>query len=67
MEYSLAISDKEGTHTVTADDDSCTSAALTAGKTYSQKFDKSGTYPFYCSFHGGKGGHDMSGVVNVTR
>jgi plastocyanin len=58
---------KEGTHTVTADDDSWTSAALTAGKTYSHKFDKPGTYAFYCSFHGGKGGHDMSGVINVTR
>src|SRR5262245_20019613 len=58
---------KEGTHTVTADDGSWTSAALTAGKTYSYKFDKPGEYPYYCSFHGGKGGHDMSGVVNVTR
>jgi len=58
---------KEGTHTITADDGSWTSAALTAGKTYSYKFDKPGKYPYYCSFHGGKDGHDMSGVVNVTR
>jgi len=58
---------KEGTHTVAADDGSWTSATLTAGKTYSQKFDKPGKYPYYCAFHGGKGGHEMSGVVNVTR
>jgi len=58
---------KEGTHTISADDGSWTSSALTAGKTYSQKFDKPGKYPYYCAFHGGKGGHDMSGVVNVTR
>ena len=58
---------KEGTHTVGADDDSWTSSALTAGKSYSQKFDKPGKYPYYCAFHGSKGGHDMSGVVNVTR
>ena len=58
---------KEGTHTVTADDGSWASAGLTAGKTFSHKFDKPGKYPYYCSFHGGKGGHDMAGVVNVTR
>jgi plastocyanin len=58
---------KEGTHTVTADDGSWASAGLTAGKTFSHKFDKPGKYPYYCSFHGGKGGHDMAGVVNVTQ
>src|SRR5262245_39309982 len=58
---------KEGTHIVTADDGSFSSAALTAGKTFSHKFDKPGKYPYYCSFHGGKGGHEMAGVVNVTR
>jgi plastocyanin len=57
---------KDGSHTVTADDGSWTSSALTAGKTYSYKFDKPGKYPYYCAFHGGKGGHQMSGVVNVT-
>jgi plastocyanin len=57
---------KEGTHTVTADDGSWTSPALFGGKTYSHKFDKPGKYPYYCSLHGGKGGHDMSGVVDVT-
>jgi plastocyanin len=58
---------KEGSHTVTADDGSWTSSTLTAGQTYSHKFDKPGKYPYYCTFHGGKGGHNMAGVVNVTR
>jgi plastocyanin len=57
---------KEGTHTVTADDGSWTSPTLSAGQTYSHKFEKPGKYPYYCKFHGGKGGQNMSGVVNVT-
>ena len=57
---------KEGSHTVTADDGSWTSSTLTAGQTYSHKFDKPGKYPYYCRFHGAKGGRNMAGVVNVT-
>ena len=58
---------KEGTHTVTADDDSWASPTLTAGKSHTQKFSKPGKYPYYCAFHGSKGGHNMAGVINVTR
>lgn len=58
---------KEGTHTVNADDGSFTSDTLTAGQTYSHTFDKPGRYPYYCSFHGSKGGHDMAGVIVVTK
>jgi plastocyanin len=58
---------KEGTHNVTADDGSWKSPTLTAGQTFTHKFDKPGKYPYYCTFHGGKGGHNMAGVVNVTR
>jgi plastocyanin len=57
---------QEGSHTVSADDGSWNSGALTAGKTYSYKFDKPGKYPYYCGFHGSKGGHEMAGVVIVT-
>ncbi len=57
---------KDGSHTVTADDGSFNSAALTPGKTFSHKFEKTGKYPYYCVFHGGKGGHNMSGEVIVT-
>ena len=38
-----------------------------AGKTFSRKFTKPGTYPYHCAFHGGKGGEGMSGTVVVTR
>jgi plastocyanin len=58
---------KDGTHTVTADDGSFQSPNLTAGKSFSKKFTKAGTYRYYCSFHGGAGGADMSGVVTVTK
>lgn len=58
---------KEGAHTVTADDGSWESPTLKAGQTFSRKFDRPGTHRYYCSFHGGKGGHDMSGVVRVVR
>src|SRR5437763_14571890 len=54
-------------HTVTADDGSFESPTLGAGKTFSRKFTKPGTYPSYCAFHGGKGGEGMSGTVVVTR
>ncbi len=58
---------KEGTHTVTADNGSFQSPNLTADKSYSHKFTKAGTYRYYCSFHGGAGGADMSGTVTVTK
>ena len=58
---------KEGTHTVTADDGSFESQALSAGQKFSHTFTKAGTYRYYCSFHGSTGGHDMAGTVIVTR
>lgn len=58
---------KDGTHTVTADNGSFQSPSLTAGKSFSHKFTKPGTYRYYCSFHGGAGGADMSGIVTVTK
>ena len=54
-------------HTVTADDGSFESPTLGAGKTFSRRFTKPGTYRYHCAFHGGKGGEGMSGTVVVTR
>ena len=59
--------DKEGTHTVMADDGSFSSDNLNAGQTFEHKFTKAGKYPYYCTFHGGKGGEDMAGTVTVVR
>ena len=58
---------KEGVHTITADKGAFESATLSAGQSYSHKFDKPGRYAYYCTFHGSKGGHDMAGLVIVTK
>lgn len=54
-----------GAHTVVADDGSFSSPTLAAGQTFSHKFTRKGTHRYYCSFHGGAGGHDMAGTVVV--
>jgi plastocyanin len=56
-----------GTHTVTADNGAFASDNLSAGQSFSFKFTKPGAYRYYCSFHGSKGGGDMSGMIKVTR
>ena len=54
-------------HTVNADNGSFESGNLTNGQSFSYTFDKPGTYRYYCTFHGGKGGSGMEGVVKVTK
>lgn len=56
-----------GRHTVEADNGSFKSDTLTDGKTFEHTFDKPGTYPYHCSFHGESGGKDMAGKIVVTR
>lgn len=58
--------DKEGTHTVKADDGSWESPTLSKGKTYSRTFDKPGKYGYYCTFHGSPH-QDMAGTVIVKK
>lgn len=58
---------KEGTHNITADKGIFESQTLSAAQKFSYKFEKPGTYRYYCSFHGSKGGHEMAGTVIVTR
>lgn len=38
-------------HTVTADDNSFTSATLNQGNTYSHTFSTAGSFPYHCNFH----------------
>jgi ribose transport system substrate-binding protein len=52
-------------HSVTADDGSFDSGTLANGQEFTFKFDTAGTYPYYCKFHGGKGGQGMSGTITV--
>src|SRR5262245_12910093 len=56
---------KGGRHTVEADDGSFKSDTLADGATFEHTFTKPGTYPYYCTFHGEKGGKDMAGKVIV--
>jgi len=53
-------------HTVTSDTDKFDSGDINPGQTFTLKLDQPGTYPYYCRFHGDKGGVDMSGVITVT-
>jgi plastocyanin len=57
--------DQGGRHDVTADDGSFKSSTLTAGQKFEHKFDSAGSYAYFCSNHGAKGGHDMAGKVTV--
>jgi len=54
-----------GKHTIEADNGAFKSGTLTAGGKFEFKFDTPGTYDYFCSFHGSKGGHDMAGKVIV--
>ena len=57
--------DSGGRHTVESDDGSFKSGTLTAGGRFEHVFDQPGTYRYYCSLHGDKGGKEMSGVITV--
>lgn len=58
---------KEGLHTIKSDTDAFVSKNLKAGDTFSYQFTKAGKYPYYCGFHGGKGGADMAGTIIVKK
>ena len=58
---------KEGSHTVTADDNAFSSKVLKANDTFTYEFTKPGTYPYHCTFHGGKGGVNMAGTIVVVK
>ena len=52
-------------HTATADDDAFNSGTMSQGGTFSFTFNETGTFPYYCRFHGDKGGVAMSGSIIV--
>lgn len=57
---------ESGRHTVEADDGkSFKSDVIQAGGKFEFKFDKPGTYAYYCGIHGDKGGKDMAGKIVV--
>jgi plastocyanin len=56
-----------GRHTVEADNKAFKSDVLGNGAKFQFKFDKPGTYQYYCGFHGEKGGKDMSAKIIVKK
>jgi len=56
---------KEGSHTIEADDGSFKSPVLSDGEVFKQKFEKKGKFPYHCQFHGGAHGVGMSGTIVV--
>jgi plastocyanin len=52
-------------HTATGDNGGFTSGTLARGDSFSFTFAESGTFPYYCRFHGDKGGLGMAGVIVV--
>jgi plastocyanin len=53
-------------HTVTSDTNVFNSGTMGEGDVFTFTFTESGSFPYFCRFHGGAGGSGMSGVVNVT-
>jgi plastocyanin len=53
-------------HTVTSDTGRFKSGDIGAGQSYTLKLDAPGSYPYYCEFHGDKGGVDMAATIEVT-
>ena len=52
-------------HTVEADDGSFKSDTIEPNGHYEHKFDRPGTVPYFCGFHGDKGGKMMAGVIKI--
>jgi plastocyanin len=59
------INQEPEVHTITADDGKVDSGDLDPGAVYSIAFQEFGTFPYYCIYHGDRGGVDMAGTVIV--
>lgn len=53
-------------HTVTSDTGIFSSGDLSRGDTFASTFTRPGRFPYYCRYHGDKGGIGMSGMVIVV-
>jgi plastocyanin len=59
---------KGGWHTVEADNGSFKSTELKSENAFfDHRFDKTGKFPYHCTFHGSKGGKDMAGTIIVQK
>ena len=55
-----------GTHDVQSDTNVFSSGGPATGGNFNFTFNTPGTYPYYCTLHGGVGGTGMHGVIYVT-
>jgi plastocyanin len=62
----LFVNHDSAKHTVTSDTGKFDSGDVGPGATYTFQFNEVGQYPYYCRFHGDKGGVDMAGVIVIT-
>ena len=53
-------------HTATADNGSFDTGMIAKGESKSVTLKKTGTFPFYCQYHGAAGGVGQSGTITVT-
>ncbi len=53
-------------HTVDSDTGAFASGTLNPGQAFPKTFDTTGTFPYFCQFHGSKNGIGMSGTITVT-
>lgn len=54
-------------HTVTSDDNLFNSETMSVGVSFSFTFDETGTFAYYCKFHGDAGGVGMVGQIIVEQ
>jgi plastocyanin len=59
------VNNDSAAHTATADDGSFDSGNLNKGQDFTFTFDQAGTFAYYCTYHGGKGGVGMSATIVV--
>lgn len=53
-------------HNISSDTGLFQSGTLASGQSYSQTFNTPGTYPYFCSLHGARGGIGMAGNIIVA-
>lgn len=53
------------THTVTADDGAWNSGDIRSSGRFRRVFTQSGTFRYYCTYHGAAGGVGMAGTITV--
>ena len=61
----LWVNNEQPRHTATSDTDIFNSGNMDRGATFEFTFNDVGVFPYFCRFHGDKGGVDMAGTITV--